>query len=116
MRDLQSMRRAFGDNPVNFRTGVMPTFRINASVSNSALWISAVPSVNVVLTSSKESNNSALSVVSNVKQLYAGVTPQCVLPLVHVCANVTPQCVLRQSRVRAGSTAHARTVTWCNQA
>ena len=49
MRDLQSMRRAFGDNPVNFRTGVMPTFRINASVSNSALWISAVPSVNAVL-------------------------------------------------------------------
>ena len=49
MCDLQSMRRAFGDNPVNFRTGVMPTFRINASVSNSALWISAVPSVNAVL-------------------------------------------------------------------
>ena len=45
MRDLQSMRRAFGDNPVNFRTGVMPTFKINASVSNSALWVSAVLSV-----------------------------------------------------------------------
>ena len=45
MRDLQSMRRAFGDNPVNFRTGVMPTFKINASVSNNALWVSAVLSV-----------------------------------------------------------------------
>ena len=45
MRDLQSMRRAFGDNPVNFRTGVMPTFKINASISNNALWVSAVLSV-----------------------------------------------------------------------
>ena len=86
MRDLQSMRRAFGDNPVNFRTGVMPTFKINASVSNNALWVSAVLSVK------RRVKRQAVICRRHASMRVAAGARVC---------NVTPQCVLRQSRVNA---------------